>query len=116
MNTEVALTGLEFHVKSGYYDEEQLIGNRFEVDVFVGIKNIKGDSENLEHTVDYEKLYAVVKKHMREPFKLIETPGLKILAELKHTFPKVWHSKVVIRKYHPPIGGVSNYAQIVLED
>ena len=116
MKTEISLTGLEFLVKSGLYKEEQLIGNRFEVDVFVSIKDIKGDSEKLEHTVDYERLYAVVKKHMTEPFKLIETPGLKILAELKYTFPKVWHSKVVVRKYHPPIGGVSNFAQIVLED
>jgi dihydroneopterin aldolase len=53
----IALHGAEFFARHGYYPEEQILGNRFIVDIEVSYDNDLSDqSDNLEDTVNYEQL------------------------------------------------------------
>ena len=69
---KISLNGLEFNSKIGYHNQEQIDGNLFLVNLDLKIKRNK-INDNLNMTVDYEKIYDLVKHIMSKKMKLIET-------------------------------------------
>lgn len=111
----VGLEGMEFYAYHGFYDEEQKIGTVYWVDVHVTTKDNKLSEDNLENTVNYEIIYAIVKKIMSEKSKLIEHLAEKIILELKKKIKVENTIKVQIKKMNPPISGNINNASVSIE-
>lgn len=114
MEAEVYLDGMEFYAYHGVYEQEQLIGNRFMVDVKISFVYEQGAAEDLSKTVNYEKVYAIVKERMKEKARLLETLAAAIIDNLLTLLPLANAVEVKVSKYNPPVGGHCERARVTL--
>jgi dihydroneopterin aldolase len=113
---KVALEGMEFYAYHGFYDEERRIGNRFTVDIEVTTDfNLAATNDDLTGTVDYVKLYAIVKERMDIPTKLLEKVGQDIVQAAFSQFEAISGITLSISKHNPPFGGICNRSKVTLE-
>ena len=112
--SRLTLKSLRFHALHGYYEEERIEGNDFEVDlVFYADLSEAGRSDDLGLTIDYQKAESVVYEIMEGPsVKLIETLTLRIGEQLFETFPVLQKLEVSVRKLHPPIETDAEYSEV----
>lgn len=113
---KVSLEGMEFYARHGYYEEERVIGNKYSVDVTLDVDFSEAASaDKLEGTVNYEKVYEIVREVMSIDANLLEHLAGKMIKALRKGFPEVNHAKVMISKYNPPIKGLCKRAVVELE-
>lgn len=113
---KVALEGMEFYARHGYYEEERVIGNKYRVDVTLDLDfDVAATDDKLEGTVDYERVYEIVKEVMSIDAKLLEHLAGKMIKKLKSSFPQLTNVEVKISKYNPPIKGLCERAIVTLE-
>lgn len=97
---------MDFYAYHGCFKEEQVIGTKFRVDLWMEADTSKSEvTDSLEDTVNYQAVYAVVKEQMEINSKLLEHVGRRILNAIKENFPSVVDAKVKIQKLNPPLGG-----------
>lgn len=103
----IRLEKMLFYGYHGVYPEENKLGQRFYVDVAFSLDLVKaGESDRLEHTIDYAEAYAHVQEIMEgTPCQLIEKLASDISDRLLRSFPKVREVTVKITKPDPPIRG-----------
>ncbi len=102
----IALEGARFYAYHGYYEEEQILGGEYVIDVYVETDiEAAAESDDLFETVNYETLFLICQVEMRKPAKLIETVGQRIMTRIEEMFPKIFGIKLRIRKLHPALGG-----------
>jgi len=99
---QIALEGLQFYAYHGVYPEEELIGNQFEVDIYI-TTNFQGAAEDddVNQTINYETVFLICQSAMRNTVKLIETVTQNIINGLKHQFNNIQEVTVRIRKASP---------------
>ncbi|MCG8327905.1 MAG: dihydroneopterin aldolase [Chitinophagales bacterium] len=112
----IALEGMHFFAYHGYYDEEQILGNEFVLDVLVDVNIMMAartddlyagfDPEDKRPTTaNYETIYLICKMEMKEPARLLETLVDRIAESIEDHFDNVKGVLVRLRKLHPPLGG-----------
>ncbi|MBA2423576.1 MAG: dihydroneopterin aldolase [Chitinophagales bacterium] len=102
----IALEGMIFHARIGYYDEEQLLRNKIEVSVEVTIdSNVKEPMDDIDTTINYENVYELIKNIVSEPSKLIESLVKKIILQIASGYPSAKSIKVRVAKINPPLSG-----------
>ena len=105
---KVALEGIRFFSRHGFYPEEQKVGNEFLVD----IETLMGVNENLndelDETLNYERLFEIASNEMKTPRKLLETVAHRILKSIVAEFSQVETVKISIRKLNLPVKGEVN--------
>jgi dihydroneopterin aldolase len=102
---KISLEDVRFYSPIGFYEEEQVLGNEFYVSVSVSFPFQNPDSENLENTVNYEELYAILVEVMSPRRKLLESAAEDILNRIVEEYANVQQIEVAIRKINPPFGG-----------
>ncbi|HBH22695.1 MAG TPA: dihydroneopterin aldolase [Cytophagales bacterium] len=111
----ISLEGLEFFAYHGFYDEEQKIGNKYAVDVWIDTELYQaGIDDKLSETINYESLYEIIKGEMAKPSRLLENIGTRIINSVLGAFPQTKSITVTISKFNPPIGGVCHRAAVTL--
>lgn len=114
---QIALEGMEFFAFHGFSDEEQKIGNKYCIDIFIETNLSKpAVTDNLEDTVDYSEVYAIVAKEMKEKSRLLEHVGYRIIEKVKTRFSSIKKVEIHVSKFNPPVGGVVNRSKIILEE
>lgn len=105
--TTIALEGMEFYAYHGFYDEETKIGTTFIVDIEVSMSFAQGAaSDSLEGTINYETIYFICKKEMKQTSRLIENVAHRIIQRINFQFSsQVSAITVRIKKMTPPLGG-----------
>lgn len=105
--SKVAIEGMKFFAYHGYYPEEQITGNHFEVDVYLTVDFMRAaQSDNITHTVNYELVYKLCAKHLLESrHKLLETLCLNIAQDVLKVDKDVKKVKVKVSKLTPPLAG-----------
>ena len=112
---KISLEGLEFFAYHGLYKLERKIGNRYSMNVTVTCKNSTIEKKNeLSATIDYEKLYQVVKEEMNIPSKLLENIANRIAKRVFVSFKEAEYVNIVLKKFNPPLGGVCHSASVNL--
>ena len=112
---KISLKGLKFKAYHGYYDEERQLGNNFEVDITIKTNfHNAAIHDELSQTVDYEKLYTIIKEEMAIPSKLLEHVVQKIVDRVMDEITAVEAVKVKLSKFNPPIGGECDRAVVSL--
>ena len=102
----ISLEGLEFFAFHGAYPEEQKNGNRFLVDVTLEADcSISAQTDKLQDTTDYAKIYQIVQAEMVVRSNLLEHLARRIGEGIKTGFPTVVSCTVKVSKMNPPIGG-----------
>lgn len=104
----IELQGLSFYGYHGFHQEENKLGQPFVVDLRLSLSlREAGKLDDLEKTVDYGKVYRLVKDIVEErQFKLIEALGEAIASATLSAFPFVEELQVKVRKTKPPIPGI----------
>lgn len=111
----IALEGLEFFAYHGYYEEEQKIGNRYQIDIQITTDfSEAAEEDKLGATVNYEDLYRIIASIMKDKIKLLEHIAQRIIQQVRIQYPAVSEIKVSVSKLNPPIGGVCERAKITL--
>jgi dihydroneopterin aldolase len=102
----ISLTGMEFFAYHGCNPEEQKKGNKFNVDLeFFTSTDEAEKNDDLSKTIDYQKVYDVIKREMDIKSKLLENVARRILNALFENFPALGSAKIVVSKLNPPLGG-----------
>lgn len=109
----VALKDVKCFALHGYYPEEQLTGIYFMVDVVVEFIPF-GETENLQHTVNYEVLNAIILEEMARTQKMLETVIKNIIDRTVLAYPFVLNATVGIRKLNPPMPGEIGHSFVQL--
>ncbi len=102
----IHLEEMEFYAFHGHYQEEQIVGNRFLVDLKIETDmRIPSETDELEDAVNYQQAFRLVKQEMKKKSKLLENIAKRILDAIYLEFPSVQKASVTIRKMNPPMGG-----------
>lgn len=113
----ITLEGMEFFGYHGALPEENVLGQRFIIDVKLGLDLRKaGQEDNLEASVNYAEVYQLVKKLTEGTHcKTIERLGEKIAAAIKEHYKKVQTVTVQVHKPEAPVPGIFRDVSVTLE-
>lgn len=101
----IHLTGMEFHAYHGVHDYELLKGARFVIDVELTVAVPAADT--LAETVDYSRVYRIVREQVLEVrHKLIESLADSLAATILEREPDVLGVLVRVHKPHAPLPGI----------
>ncbi len=102
---QIALEGMEFFAYHGCFSEEQIIGTRFVVDLFIETDTKEAEeTDKLAKTLNYQDIYLTVKDQMGMKSKLLEHVGRRILNAVLEKFPGIDYAEVKVSKMHPALG------------
>jgi 7,8-dihydroneopterin aldolase/epimerase/oxygenase len=97
---------MEFYAFHGHYQEEQIVGNRFLLDLKIETDmTIPAESDDLKDAVNYQQAYLLVKREMKVKSKLLENIAKRILDALYLEMTGIQKATITIRKMNPPMGG-----------
>jgi len=112
----ISLTGMEFFAYHGCFAEEQIIGNKFLVDLeFVADTGDAELTDDLTKTINYQKVYEIVKIEMAVKSKLLEHVARRILDAVYNKFPIVTKLKVTVAKLNPAVGGTVDKVSVTVD-
>jgi 7,8-dihydroneopterin aldolase/epimerase/oxygenase len=111
----ITIEDMEFYSFHGHFNEEQIIGNRFIVDLEIET-DLKpaAMSDNLDDVIDYQVAYNIVKAEMEIKSKLLENIALRILNSLYINIKGINKATVKIKKMNPPLGGKTGSVSVVM--
>jgi dihydroneopterin aldolase len=111
----ISIEQMEFYAYHGCFKEEQIIGTRFLVDLYLETDTRNAEqSDKLDDTVNYQEVYLLVKREMEIKSKLLEHVGRRILDSIKEQYPQVSSAKLKISKMNPPLGGKMKNVSLTL--
>ena len=97
---------MEFYAFHGHYKEEQIVGNKFLIDLTIETDTEPASgSDRLEDAVDYQKAFGIVKEEMDKKSNMLENIAGRILDSLYKNLEGIEKATVRIRKMNPPMGG-----------
>lgn len=122
----IALEGMRFYAYHGFYEEEQIVGNQYILDVYVDadisaaamVDELYAEAEEdstedqAPLSVNYETVYLLCKKEMQLPSKLLETVAQRIGDRIEGYFDDALGVKVRLKKMQPPIAGSVDWAYV----
>jgi len=112
----IALEGMQFYAYHGFYEEEQIIGNDYVVDVYIDTRTTKAAIEdNLAKTINYETIHLICESVMRKKCKLLETVAERIALGIKYQFKGISGMRVRVKKLNPALGGIVESAWVESE-
>jgi dihydroneopterin aldolase len=112
----IEIEGMEFYAYHGHFAEEQVVGNRFNVDLTLRTDCVKAaKSDDLADALDYQALYLIVKEEMQIKSHLLEHVAGRILDRLYEGYKSIQHVKVKISKLNPPMGGQIEKVSVTME-
>lgn len=110
----ISLEQLQFHSFIGLYPEEKVLGSDFLLDIHVRINENDQPIDTLSETVDYAKVYELIKEEMSKSYQLLETVAQKCLLSVKETWPQIAEAEIILRKMNPPLPGEVGCSKITL--
>lgn len=112
----IQIEGMEFYAYHGHFEEERIIGNRFLVDLYISCDLTKSArSDNLKDTVNYHRVYQLIKKEMELKSHLLENIVERIISVIIDHFDVITWIKVKVSKMNPPMGGKIEKVSVVME-
>lgn len=107
---------MTFRAYHGCREDEKINGNTFSVDFYGKFVSCASDSDCLEDTVNYGRVYdAVAEVMLGERCNLLETLASRILDKVRAGFPEFLHVKVCVSKKNPPVAGPCEWSRITAE-
>lgn len=111
----IKLKQLRFFAHHGLYEEERKVSNEFMVDLEVGFESPVPVITKMSETINYIKLYELVKRYMLQTSDLIESLAMKIGDEIHQLYPQVKKISISITKKYPPVINFSGNVAVSYE-
>ena len=111
----IRLDGIYVRAYHGCYDLEQMVGNRFRVDMV--IRTPLGDlpqSDDVTKAVNYLTVYEIVERTMQHTQRTIEAAASNIIVAVKEAFPQIVEVECTVAKIAPPLGGKIDKVSVTL--
>jgi 7,8-dihydroneopterin aldolase/epimerase/oxygenase len=113
--SKIKLMGMEFYAYHGYHAEEQILGNKFIVDVTIDADTSDAEeNDELSRTINYFEVYKLVKMEMSIKSKLLEHVATRIIDTIYEAFPNIIKAEVTVSKLNPPLEGKVDRVSITL--
>jgi dihydroneopterin aldolase len=111
----IILKDLGFYCFHGVLEEEARLGQRFFVDLELGVDLAAvGRSDDLSDGVSYAEIYTVVQAAFERRMKLIEAAAQNVVDVIFQQFPRVSWIVIRVRKPEAPIAMVRGDVAIEL--
>ena len=102
----IQIENMEFYSFHGHFREEQIVGNRFLVDLTIEADlSVPAASDNLKDAINYQVAYRMVKEEMEKKSKLLENIAGRIIDRIYGQFEGLKKVTVKVSKINPPMGG-----------
>ena len=112
----IEIEGMEFYAYHGHFAGEQIVGNRFIVDLTLFTDCEKAaKSDDLIDALNYQSVYLIVKKEMQIKSHLLEHVAGRILNRLYDEYESIEKARVKISKLNPPMGGQIEKVSVTIE-
>ena len=111
----ISLNKLLFVGFHGLYPEEKKLGNNYSVEIDIDFTPKQGVIDQLDQTIDYVHVYAIVKKWMEIPTPLLETLVGKIADDILSSQTLANKVFVKITKLHLPIPSFEGNVSVKIE-
>ena len=111
----ISLNKLLFVGYHGLYPEEKKLGNNYSVEIDIDFTPKQGVIDQLDQTIDYVHVYAIVKKWMEIPTPLLETLVGKIADDILLSQALANKVFVKITKLHLPISSFEGNVSVKIE-
>ncbi len=112
---KIHLEDMEFYAYHGHYKEEQIVGNKFLIDVIVeSDMDIPASTDELSDAINYQVIYKLVQEEMKMKSRLLENIAKRILDAIYREHQDIQKVTVTIRKMNPPMGGKMKSVNVTL--
>ncbi len=112
----IQIEGMEFYAYHGCFKEEQIVGNRFLLDLSIETDLRKpAKSDSVKDTLNYQTAYSLIQTEMKKKSHLLENIADRILTALYNNFAEIKWARIKISKMHPPMGGQIDRVSVTLE-
>jgi len=102
----IRIEDMEFYAFHGHYNEEQIVGSHFMVDVTIETETDRaGKSDELKDTLNYQAAYLIIKREMEKTSNLLEHIATRILDALYSELAGIRKATVRVSKLNPIMGG-----------
>ena len=108
----VQLHNLLFKAFHGIHEEERILGNEYSVEVALEFHEKTEVIEHINNTIDYSKVYDIIKLRMQVPTPLLETVVMLTGLDIHHNFPDLKSILISIKKLNLPIEGMQGFAEV----
>ena len=103
---KIELEGMEFFAYHGCYQEEQIIGAKFLVDLVLSYDSSEAEiHDHLRDAINYQEVYFLVQHEMKHKSHLLENVASRIIHSLKKAYPGITSASVKVTKVNPAVGG-----------
>jgi len=111
----IQIEKMEFYAYHGHFREEQIVGNRFLVDLWIETDMSKpAATDDLNDAVNYQVAYKLIRKEMEKKSNLLEHIAKRILDTLFESLEGIEKVRVKISKMNPPVGGKIDSVSVLL--
>lgn len=112
----ITLENMQFYAFHGCYTQEQVVGNRFRIDLeFDTDTSAAEHSDSINDTVSYLDMYELVRDEVGITSHILEHVSRRILDRIGERFPSVEWAQVKVSKLAPPLGGQLTGVSLTLE-
>jgi len=112
----IQIENMEFYAFHGHFKEEQIVGNKFFVDLTIETDMTKpAETDNLKDAVNYQQVYLIVKNQMEKKSYLLENIAGRILNALYSEMNGIKKATVKVAKINPAMGGKIGSVSVIME-
>ena len=102
----IRIENMEFYSFHGHFKEEQIVGNKFIVDLAIETDmKVPSESDNLKDAVDYQRVYQIIKFEMEKKSHLLEHIAGRIIDAIYSEMKGIQKITVKVSKMNPSMGG-----------
>ena len=113
---QIIIEGMEFYAFHGHFEEEQIVGGKFMVDIILEVDIEKaGKSDSLQDALDYQSVYNDIQKEMTIKSFLLENIASRIANQLIAKYSEIQKLILTVSKLNPPVGGKINKVSVRIE-
>ncbi|GAF05346.1 dihydroneopterin aldolase [Saccharicrinis fermentans] len=112
----IELEEMEFYAYHGCFKEEQVVGNRFMVNIAIQVDVEKpSHSDNINDALNYVSVYELTRQEIQQNSHLVEHLTERILNAIHQKFDYVDWVKVKVSKMNPPMGGQMKAVSVTMQ-
>ena len=112
----IELEEMEFFAYHGCYEEEQIKGNKFLVNITVETDVTKpAETDSIDDALNYVEIYKLTEKEMNKTSHLLENVAARIIDKLFENFDSIIHAEVKVSKLTPRIDGLMKMVSLTLK-
>jgi dihydroneopterin aldolase len=111
----IQIENMEFYSFHGHFKEEQIVGNKFIVDLTIETDmKVPSETDNLRDAVDYQKIYLITKLQMEKKSHLLEHIAGRIIDAIYAEMKGINKVTVKVSKMNPPMGGKIGSVSVIM--